>query len=323
MSAARRRLPNALAPMLLLTLSLTLVLSQLRRPDLLPTFWPRWAEIGLLAIGMTPIVLTGGIDLSVGSIVALCGMSLGLAWRDALLDISLCIAIALGVGLLCGIINATLVRARIAPLAATLATMALFSGAAMAISGGERISGLPSTFCDAVNAKRLGVSLHVWALLVALALSAILIHATPMGRALFAIGENRLAARFAALPIDRIEFAIYALNGLCAGWVAILYAARSEAAVPTAGAGLELQAIACVVLGGTKVTGGSGGIGPTLLGILILSHLDIGLQLLGTRRFTMPFVERPIQLDASSRMVVVGVLLVLLAIWNERARQTK
>jgi ribose/xylose/arabinose/galactoside ABC-type transport system permease subunit len=115
-----------------------------------------------------------------------------------------------------------------------------------------------------------------------------------------------------------MEGALYACSGLLAGLVAIPYTARGGAVIPDAGTGIELQTIACVVLGGTRVTGGFGGVGRTLLGLAILAHLDIGLQLLGTQRFSVPWRESPIQIDAQGRLILVGLLLVVLAVVNER-----
>ena len=111
---------------------------------------------------------------------------------------------------------------------------------------------------------------------------------------------------------------VVAIIGLLAGLVAVPYTARGGAVIPDAGTGIELQTIACVVLGGARVTGGFGGIGKTLLGLAVLAHLDIGLQLLGTQRFAVPWRDAPIQIDAQGRLILIGVLLVLLAAVNER-----
>jgi ribose/xylose/arabinose/galactoside ABC-type transport system permease subunit len=139
-----------------------------------------------------------------------------------------------------------------------------------------------------------------------------------MGRALYAIGDNRTAAEFAALPVRRHLWRLYTLNGLLAGLVALSYTARSGAAIPDAGQGLELQVIAAVVLGGTRPTGGAGGIGRTLLGVAVLAHLEIGLRLLGNVTLHLSGTPLAIILNANGRLIVVGILFIAVAVINER-----
>lgn len=305
---------------ILLIAALSLALGQLNRPERLPLLWPAWAEIGALALGMTAIMISGGIDLSIGSIIALSGMVIGVTWRDAGAPIAVAAMAGVGAGLLAGGGNAALIALGVAPLVATLATMALYAGLAMALSGGERITRFPTELTSWGSTSWLGLPAAVWLLIGAAIVMGALTHATPFGRLLFAIGDNRLAARFTGAPVKRIEAALYTLNGLLAGIVAVLYTASRGAAIPDAGEGIELKAIGCVVLGGTPVTGGAGGIGRTLLGVAVVAHLDIGLQLLGARRFHLPGFVQPIQLDAQFRLIALGVLLLAMAIWNERTR---
>jgi ribose/xylose/arabinose/galactoside ABC-type transport system permease subunit len=155
-----------------------------------------------------------------------------------------------------------------------------------------------------------------------LAFAYIVVHHTRFGRYLYAIGENRLAAEFAAVPLRKVEWSLYAASGTIAGLVALVYTARGGAAVPGAGAGIELQTIACVVVGGTRVTGGFGGLGRTLLGVAIMSLLDIGLQFV-SRKIYLPWSDVPWQLNANARLILVGMLVIGVAIWNERSASAR
>jgi ribose/xylose/arabinose/galactoside ABC-type transport system permease subunit len=149
----------------------------------------------------------------------------------------------------------------------------------------------------------------------------VVVHFTRFGRYLYAIGDNRTAAALAGVPVAQVEWWLYALNGLLAGLVGLLYAARGGASVPNAGAGLELQVIACVVLGGTRVTGGAGGPGLSMLGLAILSNLEIGLRLVRRLAIPIPGTHLTWELSANGRLVVIGLLLIAMAAFNERASQ--
>lgn len=307
------------APWLLLALSVALVAAQLKRPAALWDLYRPWAEIGALATVMTAVLLTGGVDLSVGSIVALAGVTLGLLWRDAGWPIVAAATAALATAAAAGAGNGLLVIRGVAPLVATLATMACYSGLAMALCAGKRVTGLPAEYCRWGQGFWWGLPGQLWLLAAALAAMYVAIHRTAWGRALFALGDNRQAAVFAALPVRRIELSLYALSGLMAGVVAVFYTARGGAAVSDAGVGLELKVIACVVLGGTRVTGGYGGVARTLLGLAILAHLDLGLQLLGARRLSLPWTDAVWQVNANARQILLGALVIALAVWNQRS----
>jgi rhamnose transport system permease protein len=315
-SIVLRRAAPYLLPCTLLAAAAALVASQVTRPAAVLDMWRPWGEIGALATVMTAIVLTGGIDLSVGSMIALSSVSFGLIWRQGW-PVSIAAAATLGVGLACGTVNAALIALGVAPLVATLATMALFAGLAMALSHGERIAGLPDSFTAWGQDSWFGVPHQLLLFLAVWFLAWIVVHHTRFGRYVFAIGENRLAAEFAAVPVRRVESMLYVANGVLAALVALVYTARGGAAVPNAGMGIELQTIACVVVGGTRVTGGSGGLGRTLLGVAIMSLLDIGLQFV-SRKIYVPWSDVPWQLNANARLLLVGSLVIGLAIWNER-----
>jgi rhamnose transport system permease protein len=318
--SARRAIPYLL-PWALLIVAVVLVSSQTTRPAAVLDMWRSWGEIGALAAVMTAIVLTGGIDLSVGSIIALCSVSLGQLWQHGC-PLPWAAVLTLGVGFAAGAINGALVIVGIAPLVATLATMAFYAGLAMAVSRGQRLAGLPESFTAWGQGSWMGAPNQLFLFLGVWLAAWIVVHHTRFGRYLYAIGENRLAAEFAAVPTRQVEWMLYAASGTVAALVALVYTARGGAVVPNAGAGIELQTIACVVLGGTRVTGGLGGLGRTLLGVAIMSLLDIGLQFI-SRKIYVPWSDVPWQFSTNARLLLVGMLVIGVAIWNERAAASR
>jgi rhamnose transport system permease protein len=319
---SRRRifigLKSWLVPLLLLSLAMSLALSQLPSFSSLPDLWREWSEVGILACGMTPVLLAGGIDLSVGSIVALASVCLGLCWRDMHLPMPIACMVSVLVGTFAGVLNGLLITLGLPSLVATLATMAFYSGLAMSAAQGNRIANLPDDFTAWGDSSPFGLPMQILAFGAVFLIIAIWVHSTRWGRYVYAIGDNRLAARFAAVPIARIETLLYSTMGLLAGVVAILYSARGGAAVPEPKPDLALRVIACVVLGGTRVTGGQGSVFRTLLGVAILAHLDIGMSLLSSRDFYWPWGKTSWRLTAEARLVVVGLAVIIVAAWNER-----
>jgi rhamnose transport system permease protein len=319
--ASLGRAASYLLPLALLLAAMALVGSQVSRPAALVDMWRPWGEIGSLACIMTAIILTGGIDLSVGSIIALSSVCFGLLWQQGIAWPLASVA-TIGVGLACGAVNASLVVMGIVPLVATLATMSLYAGAAMALSHGQRIAGLPESFNELGQGSWLGVPNQLTLFLIVWCFALIVVHHTRIGRYLYAMGNNRLAATYAAVPVRKVEWMLYVASGTVAGIVALVYTARGAAAVPNAGAGLELQVIACVVVGGTRVTGGVGGLGRTLLGVAVMSLLDLGLQFV-SQKIYLPWSDVPWQLNANARLILVGSLVIGVAIWNERFSSTR
>jgi rhamnose transport system permease protein len=329
----RRRLRSvvaALLPPLLLALTLALVFARLRPSAAasLYALWRPWAEVGALACGMTAVIVAGGIDLSIGALVVLCGAVLGFTCGRLAWPLGLACGTAALTGTLAGALNGRLVTLGIAPFVATLATMAVFSELALALSGrgGLAAAGFPPGFTRFAQANVLGVPCQLWLLLAAALAWGGLLHRSRIGRTWFALGDNPTAAAFAALPVRRRLAWLYTLNGLLAGVVAVAIAARSGVIIPDAGSGLipglelELPVIACVVLGGTRITGGAGGIGRTVIGVAILAHLEIGLRMLGNLAIHFPGTRLtlPVVLDASTRLIGLGILLVAFAVLNER-----
>ncbi len=300
-------------PWLMLAGAALLLASQTSRPMLLIETMTPWAEVGMLAMVMTLIIVTGGIDLSVGSIAALSAIVTATLWQDVGWSIWLAAIGGILAGTLAGTVNGLLVMSGLSPLVATLATMAFYRGLAMTISATERTTQFPQVFREW---RMLGaVPIQYWLLIGILGLAAVCLHATVFGRWCFAVGDNRVAARFAAVPDKRLDLVLYTCSGLAAALVAQAGIMQHNVAFPDAWQGVELKVIACVVVGGTLITGGAGSILRTLLGLGIIAQLDVGLQLLSMRfRF----------LTAESRLIVVGVLLILLATCNERlSRRTE
>jgi ribose/xylose/arabinose/galactoside ABC-type transport system permease subunit len=239
-------------------------------------------EIGLLALVMTPIILTGGIDLSVGSLLGLCAILFGKFWRDAHLPPAVAALCALLAGALAGGLNALLItRLRLPPLIVTLGSFSLFRGLAEAITRGvDNFTNFPKSFLFLGQGYFFG-----WlpAQVPVLALGAVgvwlLVHRTTFGRSFRAIGFSPEGTRYAGIPVERRLTMAYMLAGVVSGLAALIYVARVGQAKADAGTGYELLAITAVVLGGASIFGGSGTVHGTLLGVAILAVLKIGLTL--------------------------------------------
>jgi len=238
------------------------------------------AEIGLLALVMTPIILTGGIDLSVGSLLGLCAVAFGMLWKDAALPPWLAALGAIGIGALGGGLNAALItRLGLPPLIVTLGTFSLFRGLAEALTAGTRsFTGFPAGFLALGHGFWLGVPVQAWIFaLVALSVW-LLVHRTTFGRSFRAIGFAPEGARYAGLPVARHLALAYTLAGVVAGFAAVIFVSRVTEARANAGTGYELAAITAVVLGGTSIFGGKGSVHGTLLGVAAIAILGNGLS---------------------------------------------
>jgi ribose transport system permease protein len=243
------------------------------------------AVIGLVAAGMTFVILTGGIDLSVGSIVALSGIAFGLAVR-ADLPLAAASALALATGLACGLTNGTLITVgRLPPFIATLGMMSVARGGALMLSGGRPISGFPEAFRALATGHVLGVPLPVVLMLAVYALAHLALTRTVLGRYTYAICGNEEATALSGVNVRAYKTAVYGLSGLLSAMTSLLLVARLDSAQPIAGIMYELDAIAAVVIGGASLLGGSGSVIGTLVGALIMSVLRNGLNLLGVSSY--------------------------------------
>src|SRR5437867_4099474 len=236
-------------------------------------------EIGLLALVMTPIILTGGIDLSVGSLLGLCAILFGKLWRDAGLPIPLAMACTLGIGAVAGGLNALLITwLQLPPLIVTLGSYSLFRGLAEAITRGvDTFTNFPPSFLVLGQERLLGVPAQAPVFIVIAIGIWLLVHRTTFGRSFRAIGFAPDGARYAGLPVERRLALIYVLAGVVAALAAVIYTARLGQARADAGTGYELFAITAVVLGGTSMSGGAGTVHGTLLGVAAIAILSNGL----------------------------------------------
>lgn len=274
---------------------------EFRSPDNLLDLSRHIAEVGIMSCGMTLVIMTGGIDLSVGSLLGLCGIVFGysfLAW-----GIGPALGLALLAGLLGGALNGTFISVLgLPPLIVTLATMALFRGIGYIISHAVPVSNFPDWFAIIGQGNIAGwpAQLVIWFAIVGVFL--VLISRTVLGRYSAAIGNNERAAVVAALPVTRVKLLVYSLTGLLSAVAAIVFTSRVSTAKADAGEGLELEVITAVVLGGTSITGGRGTILGTLLGVLILGILRNGLILAGITPYW--------------QMIFAGSVLILTAYLN-------
>jgi len=250
------------------------------------------AVMGICAVGMTFVILTGGIDLSVGSVVALSGalgawlnVHAGLPWQAAW-------ASAILAGTACGLVSGLLVHwGRVPPFMATLAVMAAARGLTLLLTQGSPISGTSPAFNYAGWASLSGFPVSGMILLACATAAWVLLRFTPFGTGVYALGDNPEAARFAGIPTGRITVSVYALSGSTAGLAGLLMVGRLWSAQPGIGMGLELDVIASVVLGGTSLFGGVGTIRGTLTGVLIMGFLDNGLRILGISSYLQQVVK--------------------------------
>ena len=239
-------------------------------------------ELGLLAIALTPIVVSGGIDLGVGSMMGLSAVVLGLLWRDAHLPIGVAAVAALAVGAAGGGLTAFLVaRLGLPSLVVTLGTFALYRGLAEGLTGGiDNVTGLPPGFLGLGQAYLGGVVPVQLPVLLFVGLAwALVLHRTPFGRSLYAIGHSPEGARHAGIPVARRLGIVYVLSGVVASLAAIVYVAHLGQAKADAGTGFELYALTAVVLGGASIAGGSGTIAGTALGLACIAVLQNGLRM--------------------------------------------
>jgi ribose/xylose/arabinose/galactoside ABC-type transport system permease subunit len=236
-------------------------------------------EIGLLALAMTPIILTGGIDLSIGSLLGLCAILFGKLWRDAHFPMWLAAGSSLGIGALGGGLNAVLItKLRLPPLIVTLGTFSLFRGLAEAITHGvDTFTNFPASFLFLGQERLLGVPAQAPIFIVVATAIWLLVHRTAFGRSWRAIGFSPEGTRYAGIPVERRVTMVYVLAGIIAGLAAVIYTARLGQAKADAGTGYELFAITAVVLGGTSIFGGVGSVHGTLLGVAAVAVLSNGL----------------------------------------------
>lgn len=241
------------------------------------------AELAIVSTGMTLVIATGGIDISVGSVMAFCAMTLGWLSVEKHVPLPLACLGAVALGSLCGWINGTLItRAKLPPIIVTLAMFAAASAAASMFNNGHSISGLPPAFNDAFDRRNiLHLPVLFWIGLVSLSVGAVVLKFTTFGRELLALGGNRVATYLSGRPTLRTESLVYVLSGALAGLAAVVNVAKQATATQGTGQFMELTAITAVVLGGTVITGGQATILGTALGVLTIGAIQSGVRLFG------------------------------------------
>lgn len=253
-------------------------------------------EMAILALAMTPIIITGGIDLSVGSIMGLCAVSFGLCHR-ATQSVALSCLACLCTGAVAGATNGMFIaKVRVHPLIVTLATYAAFRGIAEGLSQGNSYSRFGAGFAQLARGTLWGVPFPAFLFLAIAIVFGMILARTYYGRFIYAIGHNEVASRFSGVPVDGIKFSLYATSGLLTGLATTIYVSRFDTAKADAGMGFELDAITAVVIGGTSIFGGRGNIVGTVLGLLLIHE-------------ARQFVGRYWRVD-ELKSIMVGLLLI-------------
>jgi ribose transport system permease protein len=252
----------------------------------------------IIAFGMTVIIIGRGIDLSVGSLLAFTGV-VGAYLAVNVMPAGAAIAIVLLLGTLLGTFNGIFVAfVGIAPFIVTLAGLTIFRGMALAFTDGRPISGLPPFFMTLGYGTFWGLPVPIWIMLGFLIITHVILRFTALGRMIYAIGGNEEAARLSGIPVRRVLLFTYAFSGLAAALASMVLTGRLNSAQPSAGVMFELDAIAAVVVGGTSLFGGRGGVFGTLVGALIIGVINNGMNLLNVPSFYQQIVKGGVILAA-------------------------
>ena len=256
----------------------------------------------ILAIGMTFVILTKGIDLSVGSVLAFSGIVAATLAKGQDANTFIAILAGLGVGLVLGAINGTIIaKGKVAPFIATLGMMAAARGFTYIFSNGRPVSGLSSSFLNIGAGAFLGIPIPVWIIIIVFVIGSIVLYKTQFGRYVYAVGGNENASKTSGINVNKTLIAVYSISGLLAGLTGVILSSRVSAGLPQAGVSYELDAIAAVVIGGTSLAGGRGRLWGTLVGALIIGVLNNGLDLLGVSSYWQQVVKGAI--------IVIAVLV--------------
>ena len=253
----------------------------------------------VLAVGATFVILSGGIDLGLGSYVAITGVLTAMSVQNEAFPLPVGLAVGLCSGTIIGLVNGVVItKGKIAPFVVTLGMMTITRGAALVISNGRPVSNLSDSFNDLSVNSLFGVQYPIIIVLVVIAAAAIILNKTIFGRRVYAVGGNDEATRAAGISVDRVKIYVYALAGGLAGLAGILQASRITTGQPNIGVGYELDAIAAVVIGGTSLSGGFGKLSGTIVGALIIGVINNGLDLLNVSSYYQQIVKGSIIIGA-------------------------
>lgn len=248
---------------------------------------------GILAIGMTYVILAAGIDLSVGSVLGMAGIvAASFVTGDEPHSPIVAVAAGVAAGGALGLINGSIIAwARVPAFVVTLGMLSAARGFTQIYNDGMPIPGLSDAFVYLGSGRLMGIPVPVWIFAAVLILSWIVLRYTRFGRYVYAVGGNEKSARTSGVPTRWVIAAVYVICGACAGLASIIHTARSTTALVDAGAGYELDAIAAVVIGGTSLTGGVGGVWGTVVGVLIIGVINNGLDLLGVESYYQQVIK--------------------------------
>lgn len=299
---------KAFSVLILLLIAFSLLNGNFVRTNNLITILQQSSHVAILAYAETLVIITGGIDLSLGSILGLSGVVVGkLLLAGA--PIPLAVLGALTVGGLCGLLNGFLVaKAKLVPFIATLGMQNIARGVAYVVTNSLPISGLPEDFYYIGGGKIGIIPVPVVVMLVLAAMFSFMMNKCTLGRRIYAMGSNREAARLSGIKNDRTEIGVFAIGGVMAGIVGVILASRVVSSQPNAGVGYESDAIAAAIIGGTSPSGGSGTILGTVIGALTIAALKNGLNIL--------------QVNAFWQQVAIGIVIIV-AVFIDRIRKDK
>ena len=288
---------------LLLCVALTFLNKYFLTPENISNILLQTSINGILAMGMTLVILTGGIDLSVGSVLAFSSIvAATFVTGDNPQSPFVALIVGMATGALLGLINGSIIAfLKIPPFVATLGMLSVARGLTYAYTGGMPVPNLTESFLNLGEGSFLGIPIPVLVFLLIFAILWVVLNHTTYGRSIYAVGGNVKSARTAGIATSSITASVYVIAGLLAGLGGLILTARTSSALPQAGVSYELDAIAAVVIGGTSLSGGVGSIAGTLLGALIIGTINNGLDLLG--------VSSAYQQIVKGCIIVVAVLL--------------
>ena len=255
----------------------------------------------LLSVGFTVVLSSGHMDLSVGTLMGLCGMVLAKLIKEAGVSVPVAIILTLLLGTACGALNSAAITVfRVVPFVATMATQSIFKGTNYLISNLVPISGLPASLVYIGQGYFLGIPVPVYIMIAVIILVWIMMNRTKFGRYVLAMGGNAEAARVSGINVDKMRYGVYMVGGFCTGIASVVMTARTASAQVSAGVGMEMDAIAAVVIGGTAMSGGNANVWGTMFGCLIVGIVNNGLNLLGV--------------DSNWQVIAKGVLILFAVI---------
>ncbi|MBP2325891.1 ribose transport system permease protein [Kibdelosporangium banguiense] len=289
--------------LLVLAGAMTLASQQFLTGDNLANLARQVAIFGIIAVGQLMVIITAGIDLSVGSMLGLSGcLTAELLFHG--MNIPLAILVGLLSGVVVGLVNGWLVAyAKLPPFIVTLGMLGIARGVVLVLTDAATVQPLPNAFGEIANGTLLGLPNLLWLLIVVVAVGAFVLRRTVFGRYLYAIGSNPESARLSGVPVTRVLLAVYAIAGLLAAVGGVLFASRLNAGIPTAGTGYELNAIAACVIGGASLFGAKGTAMGAAVGALIVATLNNGGNLLAVNSFYL--------------QIIIGLLILVAVLFDQ------